>query len=166
MTYGVVVAHAEPAHDRHLRRAVELAGVSAVSGGGPFGAVVVLAGETVGEGTNDVVTAHDPTAHAEVQAIRTACARVGSHDLPGAIVYASCEPCPMCLGAIYWARTAELFFAATRDEAARAGFSDALIYDEVGLSPAARSVPGRHVEVPGARDVFRTWAAQPDHTPY
>lgn len=154
-------------HQRHLRRAIELAGRGvAVGDGGPFGAVVVQDGEVIAEGWNRVLGTNDPTAHAEVTAIRAACAALGGFQLPGAVVYASCEPCPMCLGAVYWARPAALYFAATRQDAARAGFSDADIYDELALPSGARTLPFRQLEVPGAVEVFRAWLGKADRTPY
>lgn len=154
-------------HVAYLSRAVELAARGVAAGdGGPFGALVVRDGEVLGEGWNRVLGTHDPTAHAEVTAIREACARLGSFQLTDAVVYASCEPCPMCLGAIYWARPSALYYAATRHDAAAAGFSDAMIYDEIGLSPGDRTVPFVQVEVPGAAEVFRQWLAKDDRTPY
>lgn len=158
---------APPGHADYLLRAVELARRGVDSGaGGPFGALVVRDGEVLGEGWNQVLGRHDPTAHAEVTAIREACARIGSFQLTGAIVYASCEPCPMCLGAVYWARPAGLYYAATRHDAAAAGFSDAMIYDEIGLPPGARSVPFHRLQVPGGQDVFAQWLAKEDRTDY
>ena len=154
-------------HQRHLRRAVDLAERGVAAGdGGPFGAVVVLDGEVIAEGWNRVLGTNDPTAHAEVTAIRAACAALGSFQLPGAVVYASCEPCPMCLGAVYWARPAALYFAASRHDAARAGFSDADIYDELTLPSGARTLPFHQLEVPGAVEVFRAWLDKADRTLY
>lgn len=154
-------------HLTHLLRAVELAQQGVASGeGGPFGALVVRDGEVLGEGWNRVVGTTDPTAHAEVTAIRAACERIGSFQLTGAVVYASCEPCPMCLGAVYWARPTALYYAATRHDAAAVGFSDALIYDEIGLAPGERSLPFRQLEVPGATEVFRAWRDVPGRVDY
>ena len=113
----------------------------------------------MGEGVNRVTEAHDPTAHAEVSAIRDACARLGAFQLTGCTVYSSCEPCPMCLGALYWARPDRVVFAASRHDAARAGFDDAFIYDEIGLDPAARRLPFEHVAVDGAQGPFEAWDA-------
>ena len=150
-----------------LSKAVELAREGMAAGaGGPFGALVVRDGEVLGTGWNAVTSTLDPTAHAEVVAIRAACQRAGSFHLPGAVVYASCEPCPMCLGAVYWARPAALYFAATRHDAAAAGFSDALIYDEIALPGEQRTVPFRQLEVPGSGDVFAQWSAIEDRTRY
>ena len=154
-------------HLRYLRRAVELAGHGMRSGdGGPFGALVVRGGQVLAEGWNRVLATNDPTAHAEVTAIRAACAAVGSFQLTDAIVYSSCEPCPMCLGAMYWARPAAVYFAATRDDAAAGGFDDSMIYDEIGLDPAARSIAFRQLPVAGAAEVFGSWADKDDRTPY
>ncbi|USQ79938.1 nucleoside deaminase [Ornithinimicrobium faecis] len=154
-------------HADYLLQAVDLARRGVASGeGGPFGALVVRDGEVLGEGWNRVLGTNDPTAHAEVTAIRAACERLGSFQLTGAVVYASCEPCPMCLGAVYWARPTALYYAATRHDAAAAGFSDAMIYDEIGMPPDDRTVPFRQLEVPGGADVFAQWLAKDDRTDY
>ncbi|MCU0246793.1 MAG: nucleoside deaminase, partial [Bryobacter sp.] len=109
---------------RFLERAVALAARSVARGGGPFGAVVVRGGTVIAQAANRVTASHDPTAHAEVRAIRAACRKLGTHQLDGCEIYSSCEPCPMCLGAIYWARLSAVYFAASREDAARAGFDD------------------------------------------
>ncbi|MFP5416985.1 MAG: nucleoside deaminase [Actinomycetes bacterium] len=154
-------------HAAHLLRAVDLArhGLHA-DDGGPFGAVVVRDGQVVAEGWNRVVSTLDPTAHAEVVAIRAACAALGTFQLAGTVVYCSCEPCPMCLGALYWARPDAVWFAASRHDAERVGFSDAAIYDEIALAPQARSLPFHQLDVPGAREVFDLWNADPDRVAY
>ncbi len=121
-----------------MRRAIELARSSILSGGGPFGAVVARDGVVVAEGQNRVTVWNDPTAHAEVVAIRAACKALGSFQLEGCSIYSSCEPCPMCLGALYWARPARLVFACTRVDAAQVGFDDELIYLELPLPVAQR----------------------------
>ena len=127
---------------RFMRRAVELAREGMTSGkGGPFGCVIVRDGEIVGEGCNRVTSTNDPTAHAEVVAIRDACSRLGTFQLDGCTVYASCEPCPMCLGAIYWARPAAIYFGGSKSDAAAAGFDDAFIYDEIGRDISERKIP-------------------------
>ena len=152
---------------RHLQTALRLAEANASSGrGGPFGAVVVKDGQVIAEGVNLVTGSHDPTAHAEVVAIREACLRLGTFDLTGCELYASCEPCPMCLGAIYWARLSRLTFAATRQDAAQAGFDDALIYDEIPLPPAQRSLSTRHQPHPDSGRPFAAWAALADRRQY
>ena len=154
-------------HARHLQHTLELARRAVTSGsGGPFGAVVVLDGEVIAEGWNKVVGTSDPTAHAEITTIRAAAEHLGDFQLSGAVIYASCEPCPMCLGAIYWSRAEALYYAATRHDAAAVGFSDAMIYDEIGLAPEARTLPFRRLEVPGAGDVFAQWQAKADRTDY
>lgn len=154
-------------HTKHLRRAVELARACITAGdGGPFGAVVVKDDQVIAEGWNRVIRTNDPTAHAEVTAIRAACEALGTFHLTGAVIYCSCEPCPMCLGALYWARPEAVYFAATRHDAAAVGFSDALIYDEIGMLPDGRSLPFRRLEVAGASDVFAQWLAMPGRVDY
>jgi tRNA(Arg) A34 adenosine deaminase TadA len=150
-----------------LRRAIELSRGNAVSAeGGPFGAVVVRDGEIVGEGVNRVTTDHDPTAHAEMVAIREACARLGTHDLSGAVVYTSCEPCPMCLTAILWARIDRMVYANTRADAAEIGFDDAWFYEQVALPIGERALPAVNLLRDEARAVFRQWYENPDKNPY
>ena len=147
-----------PEHERFMRRAIELSREGMRDGcGGPFAAVVVKDGRIVGEGTNQVTSANDPTAHAEVVAIREACRELGTYSLEGADIYASCEPCPMCLAAIYWAHLSRVFYANTTADAAKIGFDDQAIYREVGLDPALRGLP--HVRLLGqeARIVFNEW---------
>ena len=150
-----------------MRRAIALAqrGIDA-GAGGPFGAIVVKDGEIVGEGCNQVTSTNDPTAHAEVVAIRNACQNLNSFQLDGCILYTSCEPCPMCLGAIYWARPQQIFFACTHEDAARIGFDDHFIYDEI-----ERPIEERHIKsVNFLRDegltVFEHWTNKTDKTKY
>jgi tRNA(Arg) A34 adenosine deaminase TadA len=155
------------ADDRFLARAVELAARGSEAGdGGPFGAVVVRDGRVIGEGWNRVVVDRDPTAHAEVNAIRAACAALGSFHLNGCILYASSEPCPMCLSAAYWARLDRIVFANSRAEAAAIGFCDDDLYCELNREPGARRVVMEHLPLPGALDPLRRWAARPDRTSY
>jgi tRNA(Arg) A34 adenosine deaminase TadA len=150
-----------------LERAIELAADNVGQlRGGPFGAVIVRDGVVLAEGTNLVTSACDPTAHAEVVAIRRACAAAGSHDLSGATLYASCEPCPMCLGAIYWARISELYFAATKADAAAAGFDDSFLYEQVRLAPEGRSLPMKRIALQDAGAPFAQWAASSGKIPY
>ena len=130
-----------------LREAVRLATQSAGSGGGPFGALVVRGGEIIATGTNRVTADHDPTAHAEIEAIREACRRLESFQLEGCEVYASTEPCPMCMGALYWARPERVFYASGREVAAAAGFDDQFIYDELARTVDARDLETRRLEV-------------------
>ncbi|HEX6279340.1 MAG TPA: nucleoside deaminase [Pyrinomonadaceae bacterium] len=155
-------------HERFMRRAIELArnGVEA-NLGGPFGCVVVKNGEIVGEGNNQVTSTLDPTAHAEVVAIREACRKLASFQLEGCVVYTSCEPCPMCLGAIYWARPERIFIACNRQDAAAAGFDDEFIYEELcGMDFAARKVPISMMMREEALAVFQSWIEKPDKIDY
>ena len=152
---------------RFLAQAVDLATRNvARHGGGPFGALVVRRGEIVGRGVNRVTPTNDPTAHAEIVAIRSACRRLGTFQLTGCVVYASAEPCPMCLGAIYWARPKRVVFAATRQDAAHAGFDDAFIYGEIARTPARRRIPFVRLEVPDPLAPFRAWRADPARKRY
>ena len=146
-------------HEQWIHQAVELASANVQEGrGGPFGALIVKDGEVIGTGVNLVTASHDPTAHAEINAIRAACQRLQSFDLSGCDLYTSCEPCPMCLGAIYWARPRAYYFACTRDSAAEAGFDDAFIYDELHLKPSERTIPGHCVTALGGDAPFIEWA--------
>lgn len=149
-----------------MNQAIELAAASVRAGGGPFAALVVKDGAVVATGVNQVVRAGDPTAHAEIVAIREACRALGTFQLAVCDVYASCEPCPMCLGALYWARPARIFFAATRDDAAAAGFDDAQIYREILTPPERRSIPTLHLPHESAARPFAEWLAKPDKTRY
>ncbi len=133
--------------------------------GGPFGALLVKDGAVWGRGANRVTATHDPTAHAEIVAIRGACAKAGSHHLPGAVLYSSCEPCPMCFAAACWAGVSAVYFAATRQDAAAAGFQDAGLYEQLALPPEARAVPCRRLEVPAA-EPFELWNADPHKRTY
>ena len=153
--------------ERFLREAIRLSIEKMDAGaGGPFGAVVVRQGQIVGTGWNLVTSANDPTAHAEIVAIRDACRRLGTFRLAGCEIYASCEPCPMCLGAIYWARIERLYYAATREDAARAGFDDASIYDQIVLPQARRSIPAAGHLRQEARAAFDAWAKKEDRVEY
>jgi tRNA(Arg) A34 adenosine deaminase TadA len=152
---------------RFLERAVELALHNVRNGvGGPFGAVVVKDGEIVGEGANCVIGTNDPTAHAEIVAIRQACQALGAFHIPGTELYTSCEPCPMCLGAIYWAHIGRVYFAATQHEAAAAEFDDSLIYSEIGQEPASRSIPMIRVGMKGRLGPFEEWLQSPHRVRY
>jgi guanine deaminase len=135
-------------------------------GGGPFGAVILRQGDIIGRGWNEVVPLKDPTAHAEVQAIREACRQLGTHQLSGCEIYCSCEPCPMCLGAIYWARLDRIWYAATREDAARAGFDDDYIYRELALSTGRRTLPTAQGLSDEALTAFRVWDQKPDKVRY
>ena len=153
-------------NEAFLRRAIELALASVDDGGGPFGAVIVRGGRVIAEGANRVVTAADPTAHAEIEAIRAAARALGTHDLAGCELYASAEPCPMCAGAIHWARLDRLFFAAAREDAARAGFDDAQLFRELALPPERRAVPALQALPGEGRAPFDAWRARGDRVPY
>ena len=150
-----------------MAKAIELAVENVRSGrGGPFAAVVVKDGRVIATGTNQVTSANDPTAHAEVLAIRAACAALGSFQLDGCDLYATCEPCPMCLGAIYWARPRRVFFGGTASDAAAAGFDDAFIYQQLGLAPPARKIPFQPLMREEALACFRAWQAKADRVNY
>lgn len=127
--------------------------------GGPFGCVIVKDGKVIAEGSNRVTATKDPTAHAEIVAIREACQKLGTFQLDGCEIYTSCEPCPMCLGAIYWARPAKLYFANTAEDAAAAGFDDSFIYEQLRSEHGERSIPTMQVMDDKAREAFRLWAA-------
>ena len=149
-----------------MKRAIALSEQSVKTGGGPFGAVIAKNGEIVSEASNSVTKDNDPTAHAEVNAIRIATKKLGTFDLSGCEIYASCEPCPMCLGAIYWAHLDRIFFAANRNDAADAGFDDDFIYKELALKPEDRN---KNIEVllpKEAQEAFRLWKANTDKTEY
>lgn len=150
-----------------MARAIKLAIDNVRSGrGGPFAALVVKDGRVVAEGTNRVTALNDPTAHAEVAAIRDACARLGSCQLDGCDLYTTCEPCPMCLGAIYWARPARVFFASTAADAAAAGFDDEFIYQQISLPPAIRKIPFSEIMREESLACFRAWAEKADRIDY
>ena len=150
-----------------MRRAFDLARERMhASQGGPFGAVIVRNGAIVAEGWNEVTSTNDPTAHAEVVAIRRACTRLDTFNLSGCDIYASCEPCPMCLGAIYWAQFRRFYYANTREEAAAIGFDDEFIYRQIPLAPAARAIPGVRLSLPQSDILFAEWAAKPDKIRY
>jgi guanine deaminase len=139
---------------------------SASNQGGPFGCVIVKDGQIVGKGSNMVTSTNDPSAHAEVVAIRDACKNLNSFQLTGCELYTSCEPCPMCLGAIYWARPDKVYFANTRNDAAKAGFDDAFIYDEIPVPPSERKIKMIHLPDAEALQVLKDWEAKPDKTKY
>lgn len=149
-----------------MQQAIDLALKSIDMGGGPFGAVVVRNGKVIGRGHNRVVMTCDPTAHAEMVAIRDACHGLGSHVLADAELYTSCEPCPMCLSAIYWARIPKVFFGASRYAAAAADFSDSLIYDELSLPIPQRKVAMQACMSDEANAIFAAWKDKMDRIPY
>ena len=156
-----------PADDDFMREALRLAYENVDAGrGGPFGAVVVKDGKVIGRGTNLVTSTNDPTAHAEVVAIRLACKAENNFSLAGARIYTSCEPCPMCLAAIYWARLDTIYYANTRHDAARIGFDDDHIYREINLSHEQRATPIILHQPKDANDAFALWEKKPDKIPY
>jgi guanine deaminase len=150
-----------------MQRAITLATENVVSGcGGPFGAVVVRDGEVIATGTNLVTSTNDPTAHAEVVAIRAACKALGSFQLTGCVVYTSCEPCPMCLAALYWSRCDAIFYGNSAADAAAAGFDDSFLYQEVGRPIDQRNIPMKRLLAGEAIDSFNKWRALPDKIEY
>jgi guanine deaminase len=150
-----------------MRRAIELAqkGIDA-NDGGPFGCVIVKNGELIGEGWNCVTSTNDPTAHAEVVAIRDACAKLKSFQLDGCTIYTSCEPCPMCLGAIYWARPSRIFYACNKTDAAKVGFDDDFIYAEIERPIGERQIKTENLLREEGLRVFENWANKLDKTKY
>jgi tRNA(Arg) A34 adenosine deaminase TadA len=156
-----------PANPEFLRRAIALATENVVSGaGGPFGAVVVRDGHIVGEGVNTVTAAHDPTAHGEVNAIRAASKALGTFSLAGCQLYTSCEPCPMCLAAAYWARMDAVYYGASAADAARAGFDDAYLYEELRKNAAERQLPATQLLGEEAWSSFAAWIALANKVEY
>lgn len=150
-----------------LRRAIALATENVVSGaGGPFAAVIVRDGKIVGEGVNTVTATNDPTAHAEVNAIRAAARALGTFTLAGCELYTSCEPCPMCLAASYWARLDAVYYGASAADAARAGFDDAFLYGEMRKEPTARKLPVKQLLGDEAWASFAAWMASPNRVDY
>ncbi len=151
---------------KFMRAALALARKNAASAeGGPFGAIVVYDNEIVGEGRNQVTATNDPTAHAEVVAIRAAAKKLNRFDLRGCVIYTSCEPCPMCLAAAYWSRVDRVVYSATQDEAAAAGFDDAFLYDELAKDMADRQLPCIQLKTDD-EDPFAVWLANPNRIPY
>lgn len=140
-----------------LARAIQLARENVAISGGPFGALVVKDGEIIAESANQVISIPDPTAHAEIQAIRLAALALGTFNLSGTTLYTSCEPCPMCLGAVYWSRISRVVYASDRHDAEEAGFRDAELYLEISLDPNQRSIPFEHLDVPGRGLEFDDW---------
>ena len=149
-----------------LLRAIEIAITGIKNGGGPFGAVISKDGNIISESINQVVVTNDPTAHAEILAIRQAASVLKSHDLNGCILYTSCEPCPMCFGAIYWAGIKKVIYACDRSDAEAAGFSDKLIYEEILLDPSKRKISFLHITDAGGKEIFRKWDELENKIPY
>jgi guanine deaminase len=151
----------------YMARAIQLSIENVVSGqGGPFGAVIVKDGRIIAEGVNQVTHSNDPTAHAEVVAIRQACTVLGGFELKDCELYTSCEPCPMCLGAIYWSRLARLYYGALAADAAQAGFDDSFIYREIALAHSERAIPMIPMMREDALAGFRAWVKKADKIPY
>lgn len=150
-----------------MNRAIELSRQGMQAGeGGPFGAVIVKDGEIIAEGNNRVLITNDPTAHAEVTAIRRATEKLGRFDLSDCELYTSCEPCPMCLGAIYWARPKKVYYANTAQDAATIDFDDSFIYDEIALPMKQRTIPFEKITSDNALDIFKEWANKQDKVQY
>lgn len=149
-----------------MRRAIELSENSVRNGGGPFGAVIAKNGEIVAEGSNKVTIDNDPTAHAEVCTIRKACQKLNTFDLCGCVIYTSCEPCPMCLGAIYWAHLDKIYYANDRKDAGKIGFDDDFIYEEIVLEPQYRKKPSEILLRYEAKNAFKMWTLKDDKSEY
>ena len=149
-----------------MREAIRLASANVENGGGPFGAVIARGGEIIATGVNRVTANCDPTAHAEVSAIRAAAQKLGTFNLSGCDIYSSCEPCPMCLGAIYWARLDRLFYGNTKADAARIGFDDAFIYKELALPLSERTLRAEQLLGKEAIATLEAWEQKTDKTPY
>jgi len=153
--------------DYFIERAIELARNSMHANlGGPFGAIIVKDGNIIGEGVNTVTSSNDPTAHAEVNAIRNACKNAGTFNLENATIYTSCEPCPMCLGAIYWARIGHVVFASNRLDAASASFDDSVFYQEISLPWEERRVTFDQISRDAGQQLFKEWNAKQDKVGY
>lgn len=152
--------------EEFMKEATTLSLKNVADGGGPFGAIVVKAGKVIGKGVNGVTRMNDPTAHAEINAIRNACENIGSFDLKGCQIYTSCEPCPMCLGAIYWSRIDHIYYANTKSDAASIGFDDQFIYDEIGKAYKNRKIPFIKVNDKTAIVAFDAWRDKVDKVRY
>jgi guanine deaminase len=154
-------------HETFLQQAIQLAADNVDSGeGGPYGAVIVKDNRIIAASANKVTSNIDPTAHAEVMAIREACIRLNDFQLSSCVLYTSCEPCPMCLGAIYWARLDTVYYACNRFDAAAAKFDDSFIYDEINLPPQHRRIAMHHINLPDARRPFDIWNQKMDKITY
>src|SRR5687768_10331575 len=158
--------HAPPMEEAYIRQVIDMAVDNVRRGGGPFAALVVKDGIVISTGVNQVTLSNDPTAHAEIVAIREACRVLGTYQLAGCELYTSCEPCPMCLGAIYWARPVHVFFVASHEDAAEAGFDDSFIYRQIQMPHQERSIPMVHVEDEQAARPFQEWINKGDRTEY
>ena len=153
-------------HETFMAEAIRLATENVTNGGGPFGAVIVRNGEIVATGVNRVTPSYDPTAHAEVVAIRNACQKLQTFKLTDCDIYASCEPCPMCLSAIYWAGLRHIYYGGTQQDAADIDFDDHFIYQQIPLQPSERSIPATNIMRQQAQQPFDAWRNKEDKTPY
>jgi tRNA(Arg) A34 adenosine deaminase TadA len=153
-------------HEAFMREAIQLSMENVKNGGGPFGAVVVQNGQIIARGVNRVTQNSDPTAHAEVSAIREASRILGTHDLSGCVIYTSCEPCPMCLGAIYWSRISQMYYGNRKNDAASIGFDDQFFYEELERQPEQRALPAVQLLPDEAYAAFRLWDESSDKVPY
>ncbi|WP_101690264.1 nucleoside deaminase [Dysgonomonas massiliensis] len=156
----------ESDHKQFMKMAIKLAEKSVEKGGGPFGAVIVRDGVVIAKGNNLVTLNNDPTAHGEVTAIRKACKKLGTFDLSGCIIYTSCEPCPMCLSAIYWARIEAIYYGCTKDDAKDIGFDDSFIYQQIALNPTERAISAKQILHTEALNAFRMWNDKEDRVDY
>lgn len=152
--------------EQFMLKAIDLSKKSVENGGGPFGAVIVKDGKIIAEASNSVTKDNDPTAHAEINAIRLAAKKIGTFDLSGCEIYTSCEPCPMCLGAIYWARLDKIYFANTRLDAEKIGFSDQFIYNELQKPIDQRNIPTIQILRDKALEAFKMWQEKEDKIEY
>jgi tRNA(Arg) A34 adenosine deaminase TadA len=153
-------------HNKFILEAVQIANQNVSLGGGPFGAVIVRNGEIIASSANSVTSDNDPTAHAEVNVIRKACKLLNTYDLSGCVIYSSCEPCPMCLGAIYWAHLDELYFAADKNDADKAGFSDAFIYNEIDKPIYHRKIKTVQIQIKEYNEPFENWKSTENKIEY
>lgn len=156
----------EDYNPEYMSMAARLSSENVDNGGGPFGAVIVRDGEIISTGVNRVTADNDPTAHAEVNAIRKACSRLGTFQLEGCTVYSSCEPCPMCLSALYWAGVKKIYYGNTKEDAEAINFSDKFIYEEIEKKPSERKTPGIKVDSSETIKAFEKWASKSDKIEY
>ncbi len=154
------------AQSKYMKKAILWAKKSVMKGGGPFGAVIVKDGNIIAQGHNCVTLNNDPTAHAEVTVIRKACKKLNTFDLSGCEIYTSCEPCPMCLAAIYWARINKIYYGCTKSDAKDIGFDDSFIYDQIDLKPERRSIPATNILHKEALEAFEMWNEKDDKIEY
>lgn len=153
-------------HETFMKKAIDLAQYSVQNGGGPFGAVIVKNDHIIAEGSNCVTLDNDPTAHAEVTTIRKACKALNAFDLSDCVIYTSCEPCPMCLSAIYWARIDAIYYGCTKEDAKNIDFDDSFIYDQIALAPEKRSIPSQELLRTEALSSFKMWEEKEDRVEY